>query len=110
MPNVAPPTSRTSGPPCFRAAEKLWGRYEIELKRLPAFADDSPEQYQAMIAEILLEIEHKASPGAEISIHGQERVAETVRLARMNRRQSSGEAKPIGCFCGESGGSSRALT
>lgn len=54
--------------------------------------------------------EHKASPGAEISIHGQERVAETVRLARMNRRQSSGEAKPIGCFCGESGGSSRALT
>ena len=28
--------------------------------------------------------EHKAVPGAEISIHGQERVAETVRLAKMN--------------------------
>ncbi len=28
--------------------------------------------------------EHQASPGDEISIHGQERVAETVRLAKMN--------------------------
>ena len=28
--------------------------------------------------------EHKANPGAEISIYGQERVAETVRLAKMN--------------------------
>jgi len=28
--------------------------------------------------------EHKASPGTEISIYGQERVAETVRLAKMN--------------------------
>ncbi len=36
-------------------------RYEIELKRLPAFADDSPEQYQAMIAEILLEIDEEGA-------------------------------------------------
>lgn len=28
--------------------------------------------------------EHKANPGSEISIYGQERVAETVRLAKMN--------------------------
>jgi len=28
--------------------------------------------------------EHKANPGAEISIYGQERVSETVRLAKMN--------------------------
>ncbi len=28
--------------------------------------------------------EHQANPGTEISINGQERVAETVRLAKMN--------------------------
>ncbi len=34
-------------------------RYEIELKRLPAFQDDSPEEYRAMIAELLWEIEEE---------------------------------------------------
>jgi hypothetical protein len=36
-------------------------RYEIELKQLPAYQDDSPEEYQAMIAEILWELEEEAA-------------------------------------------------
>jgi len=36
-------------------------RYEIELKPLPAFQDDSPEEYRAMIAAMLLEIEQEAA-------------------------------------------------
>jgi hypothetical protein len=36
-------------------------RYVIELKPLPAFKDDSPEEYRAMIAAILLEIEEEAA-------------------------------------------------
>jgi len=35
--------------------------YEIHLKPLPAFQDDSPEEYRAMIAEILGEIEEEAA-------------------------------------------------
>ena len=36
-------------------------RYVIDLKRLPAFQDDSPEEYRAMIADILWEIEQEAA-------------------------------------------------
>jgi hypothetical protein len=36
-------------------------RYEIDLKRMPAYQDDSPEEYQAMIAEILWELEEEAA-------------------------------------------------
>ena len=34
-------------------------RYEIRLKRLPAFADDSEEEYREMIAELIWEIEEE---------------------------------------------------
>lgn len=36
-------------------------RYEIDLQPLPAFQDDSPEEYRAMVAEILAEIEEEAA-------------------------------------------------
>jgi hypothetical protein len=36
-------------------------RYEIELQRLPAFQDDSPDEYRAMVAELLCEIEEEAA-------------------------------------------------
>ena len=36
-------------------------RYEIDLQPLPAFQDDSPEEYQAMVAEVLAEIEDEAA-------------------------------------------------
>jgi len=34
-------------------------RYEIDLKPLPAFQDDSPEEYQQMIADLIWEIEEE---------------------------------------------------
>ena len=36
-------------------------RYEIDLQPLPAFQDDSPEEYRAMVAEVLAEIEDEAA-------------------------------------------------
>ena len=36
-------------------------RYEIDLQPLPAFQDDSPEEYQAMVAELLAEIEEETA-------------------------------------------------
>ncbi len=36
-------------------------RYEIALQPLPAFQDDSPEEYQTMVAEVLAEIEEEAA-------------------------------------------------
>lgn len=36
-------------------------RYAIELQPLPAFQDDSPEEYRAMVAEILSEIEEETA-------------------------------------------------
>jgi hypothetical protein len=36
-------------------------RYEVELKPLPAYRDDSPEEYRAMVAEVLEEIEEEAA-------------------------------------------------
>ncbi len=36
-------------------------RYEIELQRLPAYQDDSPEEYRAMIVELLWEIEEEGA-------------------------------------------------
>ncbi len=36
-------------------------RYEIEIQRLPAFEDDSPDEYQTMIAELLGEIEEEGA-------------------------------------------------
>ncbi len=38
-----------------------WQRYEIELQPMPAFADLSSEEYRAMIAEVLSEIEEEAA-------------------------------------------------
>ena len=36
-------------------------RYELELQPLPAFADLTPEEYRALIAEVLSEIEEEAA-------------------------------------------------
>lgn len=36
-------------------------RYEITLQPLPAFLEDSPEEYQAMIVQVLAEIESEAA-------------------------------------------------
>jgi len=46
----------SSGPaptrPALCSTANYATRYEIELRRLPAYEDDSPEEYQAMIAEL----------------------------------------------------------
>ena len=50
-------------------------RYEIDLKRMPAFQDDSPEEYQAMIAEIIWELEEEGAAGrGDREVLGVERI------------------------------------
>jgi hypothetical protein len=60
-------------------------RYELELKQMPAYQDDSPEEYRAMIAEILLEIEEEA-----VARRGDRQVLGVARLFAQD------SCKPLG--------------
>lgn len=66
-------------------------RYEIDLQPLPAFQGDSPEEYQAMVAELLAEIEDEAATqrGGRAVVGADAVQAQDPCLRLANRRKKS---------------------